>query len=183
MVPSVAPEEKDIERAKYWKERGYDFDPNLMSRYTMDQKVRELGEEGGGDRSRLPNVGKSSGRKLSTVSHDAYYSSRYSQHDVYLLKSCLASLRYKIDPLTNGWDSQAGDAVRSFQKENNLVSDGKIGPNTLRVMADSIRLMGGVEEQLKNLLSSYLLSLSERRPLVDNSTSDQIETVNWARPR
>jgi hypothetical protein len=32
----------DIERAKYWKQRGYNFDPNWMNAFLMDAKVKEL---------------------------------------------------------------------------------------------------------------------------------------------
>jgi len=34
--------QKDIKRAKYWKERGYNFDPDWMTAYQMDQKVKAL---------------------------------------------------------------------------------------------------------------------------------------------
>ena len=34
--------QKDIERAKYWRERGHDFNPDWMTAYQMDQKVKEL---------------------------------------------------------------------------------------------------------------------------------------------
>ena len=30
---------KDFERARYWKERGYDFNPNFTSAYMMDIEV------------------------------------------------------------------------------------------------------------------------------------------------
>ena len=33
---------KDIERAKQWKERGYDFDPNYMTGWSMDEKVKDI---------------------------------------------------------------------------------------------------------------------------------------------
>ena len=33
---------KDIERAKYWKERGYEFNPELMTAYWMDEKVKDI---------------------------------------------------------------------------------------------------------------------------------------------
>ena len=32
----------DIQRAKQWKEKGYDFNPNFMNAYMMDQKVRDI---------------------------------------------------------------------------------------------------------------------------------------------
>ncbi|MCX5831345.1 MAG: hypothetical protein NT140_05590 [Deltaproteobacteria bacterium] len=32
----------DIERARYWKDKGYDFDPNRMSSYSMDNKVKDI---------------------------------------------------------------------------------------------------------------------------------------------
>lgn len=31
-----------VEKAKYWRERGYSFDPNVMTAYQMDQRVKEL---------------------------------------------------------------------------------------------------------------------------------------------
>ena len=33
---------KDIERAKYWSNKGYDFNPNTMSAYMMDLKVKDI---------------------------------------------------------------------------------------------------------------------------------------------
>jgi hypothetical protein len=33
---------KDIKRANYWKERGYDFNPEVMGSYTMDQRVKDI---------------------------------------------------------------------------------------------------------------------------------------------
>ena len=33
---------KDIERAKFWMDRGYGFNPEYMSAYSMDQKVKDI---------------------------------------------------------------------------------------------------------------------------------------------
>jgi hypothetical protein len=33
---------KDIERAQFWKKQGYNFDPDIMSCFTMDQKVKDI---------------------------------------------------------------------------------------------------------------------------------------------
>lgn len=33
---------KDIERAKYWKLKGYNFDPNYTTSFMMDQKVKDI---------------------------------------------------------------------------------------------------------------------------------------------
>ena len=33
---------KDIARAKYWKDKGYNFNPNLMNAYQMDQQVKDI---------------------------------------------------------------------------------------------------------------------------------------------
>jgi len=33
---------KDIERAKYWKQKGYNFDPDYMTAYSMDRKVKDI---------------------------------------------------------------------------------------------------------------------------------------------
>ena len=33
---------KDIERSQYWKGQGYNFDPNFLSAYLMDQKVKDI---------------------------------------------------------------------------------------------------------------------------------------------
>ncbi|MDP4559500.1 hypothetical protein [Kosakonia cowanii] len=33
---------KDIERARYWKSKGYDFDPNSTTSFMMDQKVEDI---------------------------------------------------------------------------------------------------------------------------------------------
>jgi len=47
-----------IERAQYWRERGYTFDPNLMTASEMDQKVKDIGmtrQLGGQDSSSAPN--------------------------------------------------------------------------------------------------------------------------------
>lgn len=33
---------KDIERAKYWKSQGYDFDANYTTSFMMDQKVKDI---------------------------------------------------------------------------------------------------------------------------------------------
>jgi hypothetical protein len=33
---------KDYERASYWKERGYDFNAQFMTAYAMDQKVKDI---------------------------------------------------------------------------------------------------------------------------------------------
>jgi hypothetical protein len=33
---------KDIERANYWKQRGYTFDPQFMTAYAMNQKVKDI---------------------------------------------------------------------------------------------------------------------------------------------
>jgi len=33
---------KDIERANYWKKQGYNFDPNYMTVWSMDQKVKDI---------------------------------------------------------------------------------------------------------------------------------------------
>jgi hypothetical protein len=33
---------KDIERAQFWKKQGYTFDPDIMSCFTMDQKVKDI---------------------------------------------------------------------------------------------------------------------------------------------
>jgi uncharacterized protein YraI len=33
---------KDIERAKYWAEQGYYFDPQIMTAYSMDEKVKDI---------------------------------------------------------------------------------------------------------------------------------------------
>ncbi|MBL5885546.1 hypothetical protein [Lelliottia aquatilis] len=33
---------KDIERARYWKSQGYDFDPNYTTGFMMDQKVKDI---------------------------------------------------------------------------------------------------------------------------------------------
>ena len=33
---------KDIERAAFWNQRGYAFNPDYMSAYAMDQKVTDI---------------------------------------------------------------------------------------------------------------------------------------------
>ena len=33
---------KDIERSKYWKKKGYNFNPDVYSAYSMDEKVKDI---------------------------------------------------------------------------------------------------------------------------------------------
>jgi hypothetical protein len=33
---------KDIDRARFWKQHGYDFNPDNMTAYAMDQKVKDI---------------------------------------------------------------------------------------------------------------------------------------------
>jgi hypothetical protein len=37
---------QDIDRAAYWKQRGHDFDPQYMTAFTMDQKVHDIDRAG-----------------------------------------------------------------------------------------------------------------------------------------
>jgi hypothetical protein len=44
-VREIQEKAKDVERAAYWKSKGYDFDPSVMSTWQMDREVREIQEK------------------------------------------------------------------------------------------------------------------------------------------
>ena len=97
----------------------------------------------------------------SIENQDNYYE-RYSKDERKILKAILVVLGYSTDYEDHKWDDRSGKAVRSFQRDNKLVADGKIGPKTLRVMSKAILKCNKIQKEDTYKVSLYLSKLASR---------------------
>lgn len=93
------------------------------------------------------------GAKYSSLSAGEYNRSHYTSDKLKILKALIGA-----DSKSDSWDEKADQLTRQFQKENGLSSDGKIGPDSLRVLLSTVNALPN-ETKNKELLQDYLENL------------------------
>jgi hypothetical protein len=91
------------------------------------------------------------------------YYQRYKSHEKIILKCALVLLGYELDYKTDQWDGNTDYVVRDFQEKNNLKPDGKVGTRTIQAMADSIKELEDLDEDIKETIYSILIDIAQKQ--------------------
>ncbi|MFQ5994170.1 MAG: peptidoglycan-binding protein [Acidiferrobacterales bacterium] len=100
------------------------------------------------------------GQVAAPVAKRGDYYERYTAAERRTLKAILTLLGYKVDFTTGEWNQEAISAVHAFQTAQQLTADGRIGPSTLRAMADVAMTKHNLTTEEKTKISHGLRALA-----------------------
>lgn len=109
---------------------------------------------------------KSAPRPVRNFNKGAYHQ-RYTPDERKTLKGILTLFGYNLDSTSDRWDKATRKAVRSFQAANQLEVDGKIGPATLRAMANAVLKKSELTTKERAEISRALIALAQRKDTRD----------------